>query len=208
MYTVRITHHPAPGKGPELRAALEEHSKAANAAGSPHNVSQLLYADEPTFVNSIRHESLAAIEAYTAKNAGDPTYAARTAKITACLARPQTQVLYENLVTAPRTGDANYALRITYHPASGKAAELRQAVEERAKTPSPGSVGKGVVSQVLGAGAPHLALNILFSSLAGFEEYLKARPANADVQSFAARIATLSTGGHTDLYRILLPFPA
>ena len=68
MYTVRITHHPAPGKAAELRKVLEEHSKTSNAEGSPHNVSQPLYASDLTYVNGIRHESLAALEAYGARS--------------------------------------------------------------------------------------------------------------------------------------------
>ena len=207
MYTVRIVHHPGPGKAAELRVALEEHSAAANAAGSPHNVSQLLYGPEPTLVNAIRYEDLGALDAYAARNASDSAYQARTAKITACLARPQTSTLYENLVTTARSSDVNYALRRTFYPEPGKAAELRQVLEARANTSSPGSAGKGLTTQVLGPDRPHFVLTTLFSSLEGFEQYLKAQSADQGVQAFAAQIGNLSApGSRTELYRILLPF--
>lgn len=207
MYTVRITHHPAPGKAAELRTVLEEHSKASNAEGSPHNVSQPLYASEQTFVNSIRHENLAALEAYGIRNLSDPASSARRAKIAPCLDRPQTLELYENLVTTARTGPVNYALRRTFYPAPGKAGELRQALEQRAKTPSVGSVGKGLSTQVLGPDRANFVLTTLFSSLEGFEQYLKGQPADAAVQSFVAQVGALSSGNRAELHRILVPFP-
>src|SRR5947208_16435100 len=108
MYTVRITHHPAPGKAAELRKVLEEHSKTSNAEGSPHNVSQSLYASELTYVNGIRHESLAALEAYGARSASDPASTARLAKIAHCIYRPPPSVVYETLVHKPRTSVLKY----------------------------------------------------------------------------------------------------
>lgn len=207
MYTVRVTHYPAPGKAAEMRAALEEHSKASNAEGSPHNLAQPLYASEPAFVNGIRHESLAALEAYTARNAGNEAYRARTARFLALDCRPPTSALYENLLMASPTGDVNYALHRTFYPAPGKVAELRKALEQRAKTPSPGSVGKAVSALVLGPDSAHFMLTTLFSSLAGYEQYLKAQPADPGVQAFAAQVATLtSAGGRQQLHRVLVRF--
>lgn len=209
MYTVRISHHPAPGKGAELRAALEEHSRASNAAGSPHNVSQQLYASEATFVNAIRHESLAAIEAYGLRNASDPNYTARTARIGACVARPQNSELYENLVSAPVTDDVNYTLRMTYFPAAGKGGELRQALEKRATTPSSGSVGKRLSTQVVPPHGGNYTLTVLFSSLAGFEQYRAAQQGDAAVQAFVAQLTSLLAGPtHQELHRVLVRFPA
>lgn len=208
MYTRRITHYPALGKGPELRAALEENAKALNAAGLPHNVTQQLYAKEPTFVTSIRHESLAEMEAYGSRTAADAAHSARMAKIGACIDRPLATELYENLITTARTGDVNYALRISYFPASGNDAELREAVEARAKTTGPGSVGKGLSTQVLAPDGAHYVLTVLFSSLGGLETYLKARVGNPAVQALTAQLNTLlSRSPRQEFYRILVPFP-
>ncbi len=205
MYTVRITHHPADGKAGELRAALVEHSKASNAAGLAYNVTQLLYAKEPTFINSLRYENLAALEAY--QNASDPARLARIAKINACVDRPDESALYENLGGRPLTGEVNYALHRRYYPAAGKAGELRKALEQRANTPSPGSVGKGLTTLVLGSAMAHFVLMTLFSSLEGFDQYLKAQPTDSAVQSFAAQVGSLSSASQTEMYRVLLRFP-
>jgi hypothetical protein len=209
MYTEVIIHHPAPGKGADLRAALEERSKAANAAGSPHLVAQLLYAEEPTFANLIRHDSLAAIDEYGNRRASDPSFQVFLSKTAAADARPPSIALYENLVAAQPTGPVNYALWRTFYPAPGKAGALRAAVEKRAHTSSPGAIGKAVYAQILGADRNHFVLVTLFPSLAGFESYLKAQPSDPSVQAFAAEVGTLAAaGGRSDLYRVTLPFPA
>jgi hypothetical protein len=208
MYTVRIVHHPAPGKVPELRAVLEEHARAMNAGGHSHNVSELLYTEEPGFVNAIRYDSLAAVEAYPLLRAKDSAWQARTQRITSCLSRPQVQSLYENLIMPNPTGEVNYALQRTFYPAPGKAAELRAAIEQRAKTLGPGAVGKGVSAQVLGPDRPHFVLTTLFSNLDGYEQYLKAQPNDPGVQAYAAQVMALTTPdvGTQQLSRVLVRF--
>jgi hypothetical protein len=106
------------------------------------------------------------------------------------------------------TGEVNYALQRTFYPAPGKAAELRAAIEQRAKTPSPGAVGKGMAAQVLGPDRPHFVLTTLFSNLDGYEQYLKAQPNDPGVQAYAAQVATLTTpgGGNQQLSRVLVRF--
>ena len=203
MFTVRIAHYPAPGKATEMRAALEEHSKAMNAAGSPHNLTQLLYASEPTFVNSIRHESLAALEAYGPAHANDDAYRARTAKFLALDVRPTNSELYENLVATPVTGEINYTLRSTYEPALGKVAELRQALEKIVNTPTAGAVMKSLSAQVAPPDGVNFTVSVLFSSLAGLEEYRNAArtdPNRGVVANLVARHA------RNALYRQLLRF--
>jgi len=208
MYTVRIVHHPAPGKAPELRAVLEEHARAMNASGHSHNVSELLYEEEPGFVNAIRYENLAAVEAYPTLRAKHSTWPARTQRIVSCVSRPQVQSLYENLTMPNPTGEVNYALQRAFYPAPGKAAELRAVIEQRAKTPSPGAVGKGMSTPVLGPDRPHFVLTTLFSNLDGFEQYLRAQPSDPGVQAYAAQVAALTMpgGGTQQLSRVLVRF--
>jgi len=208
MYTEVFTHHPAPNKGAELRATLEERSRAANSAGSPHLVGQLLYAAEPTFVNAIRHESLAALEDYGNRRAGDPSFQAFLSKTAVADARPPSSALYESLVAAAPTGAVTYALWRTFYPAPGKVGELRAAIEKRAHTPSPGAVGKVVYSHIHGPDRNHFVLITLFPSLAAYESYFKAQPTDPAVQAFAAQVGGIAAaGGRSDLYRVLLPFP-
>lgn len=208
MYTEVFTHHPAPGKGANLREVLEERSKAANSASSPHLVGQLLYAEEPTLVNAIRHESLAALEDYGNRRVTDPNFQAFLSKTAAADARPPSIALYENLVAARPTGGVHYALWRTFYSSPGKAGELRAAIEKRAQTSSPGAVGKVVYSQIHGPDRNHFVLITLFPSLGAYEGYLKAQPTDPSVQAFAAQVGGLAAGGRSDLYRVLLPFPA
>src|SRR5437773_1674226 len=123
MYRTHIAYVPALGQVEELRAALEEHVRASKAAGWSHALTELLFAPEPTLVNYIRHQSLAALEEYEARTASDPAYLARTARISACLARPQSVELYEDLGMVIGT-TWNYVLQTTLYPAAGKAGAL------------------------------------------------------------------------------------
>jgi hypothetical protein len=204
VYTVHFIHHPAPGKMTELRAALEERARLQNAGGAPHIVSQQLYAAEPSFVSTIRFESLAAVEEYNERNAKDPAFHAYLEKLAGCHGRPPISMLYEQLFATPRTGQANYVLRRTFYPNPGKAGELRSAVEKRAHTPSPGAVGKAVSTQVIGPDRNNLVLATLFPTLAAMETYLKAQPADSAVQAFATQVGGLSSGGSTSLFRLLV----
>ena len=207
MYTVRITHHPATGKANELRDVLVAHSKASNAEGSPHNVSQLLYAKETTFVNAIRHESLAALEDYGVRNANDPASIARRAKIAPCLDRPQTSELFENLAAAPATGEVNYALRVTYEPALGKVVDLRQGLDKLVSAPIAGVVAKGLATQVAAPDGISFTLTYLFSTLAGLEEFRRASQSDPTTQTFRAQAGNLLAGhACNELHRIWARF--
>ena len=208
MYTVRITHHPATGKAQQLRQVVEERVKAANAAGVPHSLAQQMYAP-PTLVTSIRHDSLAALEAYGERNAGDPAYRAAVAKITECIDGPLSSELYQVIVPAQPTGSVNYSLRIRYFSVPGKNGELRQALEERANLPRAGAVGVGLTSQVAPSEGFNFVVNVLFSSLGGLGEFADANRMDPSLLSFQAQTASLLARPVTqDLYRILMPFPA
>jgi len=210
MYAEIFTHYPALGKAAELRSALEERARAETAAGSAHLVGRLVYADEPAFMTMIRHKSLAAVEVHQNRRTGDPAFQSFLRKSAEASARAPSMALYEYLVPATASAaSARFALWRTFQPAPGKAGELRAAVEKRAHTPSPGALGKIVYARVLGPGQPPFVLNTLFASLADLETYLKAQPTDPAVQAFVAQVAGLSvSGGHAELYRVLLPFPS
>ena len=205
LYTVRISHVPAPGKGPQLRAALEEHSKAANAAGGSYGLSQRLYAPEAVFVNTLRYENLAALEAYNATALNDPARMARLAKVGEFVARPQTPELNEILVPGRPTGEVNYVLRITNYAVAGKAGELVQVLEKRASIPVKGTVGIAISTQVVSTDGPNFSTNVLFSSLAGIEEFRNATRADASFREFGAQMSTLTARPpRSELHRVLM----
>ncbi len=208
MYTVRISHVPATGKGPQLRTALEEHSKASNAEGGSYALSQQQYSPEPVFVNTMRYENLAAREAYIAAN--NEARQVRLAKVAEYLAQPQTAELHQVLLPASPTGEVNYVLGVTYFPAAGKGPEMRAILEERVRDryPFAGNVGAALGTPVVGE-APSFTLNVLFPDLAGLEEFGKANQTDAAFQASQAKLSGLmSRPVRRELFRVLLPFPA
>jgi hypothetical protein len=210
MYTVRITHIPAAGKANDLCAALEEHSKASNAAGLSYAVSQPMYTREPSIINSLRYDNLAALEAYQQTGFNDPAAVARRAKIAPCLARPQTAELFETLVQPRLNGArASYVLRVSFYPALGRFGELRQLLEERARTPATGTISTGLAAQVAAEEGQNLVAAILFPSLAALEEFRKANQTDSAFQTFQAKLAGLVTRTlRQSLERVLVPFGA
>lgn len=209
MYVVRIAHVPAPGKANDLRAALEEHSKASNAAGGSYSMWQSLFTREQTFSNQIRYESLAALEAYQASAPNDSARAARLAKVNACLARPQNLELFEVLVPAQVTANPSYVLSATHWAAAGKFGELRELLEERVRTTVTGTVGAALLTQVAAEDGRNLRLNVLFPNLAGLEENRTANRTNVSLRAFQSKLENLVEPPiRQSLNRILLPFPS
>ena len=125
MYTRRIVHVPALGKNAELRAALEARNASGNAL-APHALSVLMFSPQPAFIHSVRHENLAAIEAYQERQRSDPTVEAQGGTITECLARPQAVLLYEELVATGVTGTPKFLMRTRVCPAPGKGHAVHQ----------------------------------------------------------------------------------
>ena len=124
MYRQRIIHIPVSDKGPQLRAALEEHSKASNAEGGRYSVSQKVYSSENAFINMVTYENLAALDAYNAKPMDDARRG-RIAKIGEFSERRWAE-LEEVLVAPQPNGDFNYVLRVIYTPAVGKGGRVAQ----------------------------------------------------------------------------------
>lgn len=191
MFRQRIIHIPAANKGPELRAALEEHSKASNAEGGRYSVSQQVYSPENAFINMVLYENLAALDAYNAKPMDDGRRG-RIAKIGEFSERRWAE-LEEVLVNPQPTGDFNYVLRVIYSPLAGKGGDLRKTLEERIiGNSTSGVVGAGLGSSVVGE-SPTLVANVLFSSLAGLEEFRSANQADPKFQAFGAKVGSLTS---------------
>ena len=210
MYTVRISHIPTLGKGGQLLKALEEHSKASNAAGGSYSVSQRMYAPQGEYVNSIRFEDLESLEAYNASAPKDQARMARLAKVVECLAQPQTPLLYETIVPAHPTGEVKYTLRVVYQPSIGKGAEMRQVLEEGvSRYPDvPGTVAGALSSQFVAEEANYV-VTIGFSKLSGIEEMATTLRGDASFGTYQAKLAGLvSTRPRQELFRVTMPFPA
>ena len=209
MYTISISHSAAQGKAQELRAALEEHTKASNAAGGTYALQLSPYNHEPVLINTIWYDSLADREAYQTATANDKEAQARRNKIGEFLARPQTQELHEVLVPATPSGEVKYILRVTYFPSGGKGPELRQALEERVKGRGsvPGTVGAALVTQVAPEAA-NFSINVLFPSLAGLEEWRSSLQSDKSFQTLQAKLRDLQDrNSRQELMHVLIPRP-
>lgn len=207
MYTQRIIHFPALGKGPELRAALEERNASGNAL-APHALSQLMFSPEPAFVHSIRFENLAAIEAYQGR-ALDATFQAQGQKINQCLARERATVLYEELAGTGVKATPKFLIRNRHLPAPAKGQELRAVLEERMRKEVPGVCGAGLARQVASPDGPAYATTLLFASMADIDRLRSANDEDRTFPAFLTKVASLTRAPvQQRIHRILAPFPA
>lgn len=102
MFIQRVRVFPAPGKGDEFRAALEELVKKLQAQGMEISLSVQLYSPEgSTFVSSTKFRNLAEVESRRRQLEADGTYRAAVAKITSLSRAPAKWELYEVLVRYP-----------------------------------------------------------------------------------------------------------
>ena len=107
---------------------------------------------------------------------------------------------------ASPTGDVNYVLRRVMYPAAGKGPELLKALEKRASTAAKGSVGAAISTQVTAPEGTNYIMSVLFSSLAGLEEYRKERTDPS--RGIGPADGSLMRAAHGELFSVLLPFPS
>jgi hypothetical protein len=207
MYDQRIIHFPALGKSAELRAALEERNSAGNAA-APHALNVSMFALEPSYIHSIRFESLAAIEAYQEQLQGDSAFQAVSRKIMQCLSRPQAVLLLEDLINTEITAKPNFVIRNRICPAPGKGAELRALLEERAqKDRPPGLAGARLSRQVASVDGPAFVVTLYFAGMAGIDEVRSTNDQDSTFQPYIDRVASLSrTPFQQRMQRVLMNF--
>ena len=99
-YVLRLLYQPAPGKGEELRAVLEERAKSLNGQGVPTGLSARVVApDGPSFRANVLFADLAAFQRFTEGALTDAGARAFRAKVAAVAAGPTRQVLTRLLVT-------------------------------------------------------------------------------------------------------------
>ena len=210
MLVQRIIHYPAMGKAGELRAALEERSKAANASGSPHSLTQRMFWIEPALVHNIRFDNLAAIEAYQAKNVNDAAFREITGNIGSLLSRPQETELFETLATKPASTTPQFALLVRRYPSLDKVSEARKILEARVDASMPGRIGAAMSAQVFPPDGPVIVMNHVFASMASIDEYRAAiaqAPGGLDGRNSELASIERRTPQQA-IYRILQPFPA
>ena len=85
MYVQRVYHRPAPGKAPELRAALEERVGIEIERGTRINLlRQVVLSHGPQFLVITAHETAEALEKWSDANSSDQAeldFRAKTASL-------------------------------------------------------------------------------------------------------------------------------
>ena len=206
MYTQRIVHIPAVGKGPELRAALEERNASGNA-DAPHALSTLMFSPAPALIHAIRFENLAALEAYQGRPL-DATFQAQGQRINQCLAQERASFLYHQLAATPVTAAPKFLIRNRNCPAQGKGADLRAVLEERLQKGQRGLLGARLERQIGSGDGPAFQTSLLFGSMADMEQFFAANDADPTFRTFLGKVGSLTRAPlQQRIHRVLAPFP-
>ncbi len=121
-YMQQISHYPAGGKGPELRAVLEEWVTTAPSRGVAHNLVSQFGSEGPVFIVGIRHENLAAFQTFRERNRANPAFGPFIAKLQSLMARPSRFALYQGLIPpSSQAPTPSFQFRVSRYPAIGKA---------------------------------------------------------------------------------------
>ncbi len=108
------SHYPATGKGPELRAVLEEWASTAPSRGFAHNLtSQLVGSEGPVFINGIRHENLTAFQTFRERNRANPAFGPFIAKLQSLMVRPIRSTLFQVRIPPSREAKSWNPLFVT-----------------------------------------------------------------------------------------------
>ncbi len=207
-YLQLLIHHPAPGKGPELRVVLEEWAKTAPSRGFEQNLLSQLGADGPVFINGIRHENLAAFHTYPERSRANPGWESFTKKMGPLTARPRQSVLLQTLVSPNREAPRpKFQFRITRYPAVGKWLELQALLVERAKAAQGGGF-RVLHRQMFGREGPSFVTSIGFQDLASLEAFIDNNDRDAQFRAYVEKVESLTARpSKAELLQVLVNLP-
>ncbi len=207
-YIQEISHYPAPGKGPEVRAQLEEWVRTAPSRGFRLNLTSQLGSVMPVFIIGIRHENLAAFQTYPERNRANPAFGPYLAKMQPLMARRVQSALFRRLnrlaSQAPRP---NFVWRVSRYPAIGKGPALQAYLEEREKAMQ--SDGFRTLScQMFGSEGPVFVTQIGFQDMASLEAHLDNNQGSPEFRAHAEKVQSMiARPNKTELLQVLVPFP-
>jgi len=99
--------------------------------------------------------------------------------------------------------------RVVFHPAQGKAQELRALLEERVKFAQSQGRPAALTVQVFGSGGGSYALALRYDTLAELEERRRSLASDSAFQAWAAKVAGVSgQPAESELLEVLIPFPS
>jgi len=204
-YIQEISHYPAPGKGPELRAVLEDWAKTAPSRGFEHNLLSQLGSDGPVFINGIRHENLAAFHTYPERSRANPGWEPFTKKMGSLMARPPQSALFQTLISPSREAPRpSFQFRVTRYPAVGKWLELQALLEERAKAVQARGF-RMLRRQMFGREGPTFVTSIGFQDLASLEAFLDNNDRDAQFRAYVEKVESITARpSKTELFQVLV----
>jgi len=205
-YIQQLTHHPAPGKGPELRAVLEEWAKTAPSRGFEQNLMSQLGADGPVFINGIRHENLTAFHTYPERSRANPGWESFTKKMGPLMARPRQSALFQTLIPPAREAPrAKFHFVVTRYPAVGKWLELQALLVERAKA-AQARGWRMLRRQVFGREGTVFVTSIGFQDLASLEAFMENNERDAQFLAYNEKVESLvARPSKAELFQVLVP---
>ncbi len=205
-YIQEISHYPAPGKGPELRAVLEDWAKTAPSRGFEHNLLSQLGSDGPNFINGIRHENLAAFHTYPQRSRANPGWEPFTKKMGSLMARPPQSGLFQTLVPPSREApQPSFQFRVIRYPAVGKWLELQALLVERAKAQQGGGF-RMLRRQAFGREGPSFVTSIGFQDLGSLEAFMEKNDGDAQFRAYVEKVESLTARpSKTELVQVLVP---
>ncbi len=208
-YVQEISHYPAPGKGPELRALLEEWARTAPSRGFTQNLTSQLGSDlGPVFIIGIRHENLAAFQTYPERNQANPGFGPFIAKVQPLVARRAQSALFQRLNHAPSQAPRpNFVFRGSRYPAIGNGPALQALLEELFMAMQ--AHGFSTVShQMFGSEGTVFASQIGFQDMASLEAFLDNNQRVPAFRAYAEKVQSLlARPSKTELLQVLVPFP-
>lgn len=206
MYVQTITQFPLPGKGPELRAAMEERVRALQAAGVEAQLTVTAWgAESQGYRIGTRWNSLADLERQRASSA--EAAAQFVVRIGPLVRQAPVVALGEMLSrTNVPTTPMKWQQHVVAVPALGKAAELRALQLERSKYHEAAGLRTVLIVQVAGPEAGCFSRVLLYNDLTEFEE-ARARIAADDAnQAFLSKFtALLSRPSEVEFREVLVP---
>ena len=211
MFNQRAVSYAAPGKGPELRAALEDRVKSVKSSGRSVAFGQQMFGGPggAGFVINIVYDNLAAVEAGRRHDQSDPAFVAYAAKLGALIARPVDVQLFEIVIPNP----ANPVLKAPFftqralnYPAQGKGPEVRALLEERVKSLHSGGQRANLSMGVYGSENPVFALTRAFQDLGALDAARSRNQSDSAFQAAQAKLGSLvRQPAQVQLGEVLIP---
>jgi hypothetical protein len=194
---------PAIGKGPELRALLEERTRQQQSQGQRVGLQVIIYGpNTPAFRVARQFEDLGSLEAFR-QQAVQPD-----SRLPALFRQPARNALWEQLLAnQPGGGEPpRYIQRFVSMPLPGKGPELAAIIMDRARRAQAEGGRSQVLVQVAGAAAGAVMNQNLFGGLVELEKRRANFQTNpASQESLAKQSGLMAAPSNSAISEVIVP---